>query len=69
MPAAARTAVVFDAGSVAFAYNDGYWDHDHHWHKWHNTREARLFRKEHADSWHAWKHNRDHDMGWHDEHR
>lgn len=29
-----NTAVEVDAGNVAFAYSDGYWDHNLRWHKW-----------------------------------
>ncbi len=58
----------FDPGGVAYAYNDGWWDHDHHWHRWHNARESREFRERYADHYHAWRHDRDRDMGWHEEH-
>lgn len=68
-PAAAADSfsLSFDPGGVAFAYNDGYWDHDHHWHRWHNGREARYYREHYGERWHAWRHDRDHDLGWRDD--
>ncbi len=67
-PAAAADAFSFsfDTGNVAFAYSDGYWDHDHHWHKWHNSREAREYRARYSDHYHARKHSREPNMGWRD---
>ena len=58
--------VSVDFGNVAFAYADGYWDRDHHWHAWRDAREAAEFRREHRDHYYAWHHDRDHDHGWHD---
>ena len=58
----------FDTGNVAFAYTDGYWDNDHHWHKWHSHREAVEYRKRFGDHYHTWKHTRDADHGWQDHH-
>jgi hypothetical protein len=68
-PAAARDtfSFSFDLGDVAFAYSDGYWDHDHQWHRWHNSREAREYRARYREHWHGWKHDRDRDMGWRDD--
>ena len=56
----------FDTGGVAFAYSDGYWDHDHQWHRWQNAREAREYRSRYAENYHGYRHTRDHDKGWHD---
>jgi len=56
----------FDVGNVAFAYNDGWWDNDHHWHKWHSRHEARMFKDHYHDRYHDWKHTREHNHGWHD---
>jgi hypothetical protein len=64
---AARVAVSFDLGNVAFGYQDGYWDRDHRWHRWRHQRDARRYRSEHGDQYHHWRHNRDSDQGWHDE--
>jgi len=58
----------FDTGNVAFAYTDGYWDNDHHWHRWHNRHEAIEYKKRFADHYNGWKHDRDADKGWHDHH-
>ena len=67
-PARAEGSVTlsFDPGAVAFAYQDGYWDRDHHWHAWKNAEESRSYRDAHKDRYHAWKHDRDKDMGWSD---
>lgn len=46
MPVAhADVTVQFNPGSVAYGYNDGYWDRDHAWHTWANDRDR--------DSWHT----------------
>jgi len=58
----------FDTGNVAFAYDDGYWDTAHHWHRWHNVREARAYRERFADHYNHWRHDRDRDHGWHEDH-
>jgi hypothetical protein len=60
-------AFSFNTGDVAFAYTDGYWDNNHVWHRWHNQREMREYRTRYHDHWHAWRHNRDRDHGWHDD--
>ena len=59
-------AFSFNTGDVAFAYNDGYWDNAHRWHRWHNVREARAYRERYGDHYHSWRHTRDHDHGWRD---
>jgi len=33
-PATAQVSVQIGPPNVAFGYNDGYWDRDHHWHTW-----------------------------------
>jgi hypothetical protein len=65
-PAAAREAFSFsfDTGSVAFAYSDGYWDHNRQWHKWRNAREAREYRARFHHNYYHHKHTRDRNMGW-----
>ena len=71
MPQPARAdnvAVTFDPNGVAFAYTDGYWDRDHHWHAWHAPTDRRAYMKDHHDHYYAWKHDRDKDMGWHERH-
>ena len=68
-PASARDefSFSFNTGDVAFAYNDGWWDHDHHWHKWRNAREHREYRNAYNERYHAWRHDRDRDLGWRDD--
>ena len=61
--AAEDFAFSFDTGNVAFAYTDGYWDSNHHWHKWHNSRERVEYKKRFADHYNGWKHDRDADHG------
>ena len=70
LPAAADGfAFSFNAGNLAFAYRDGYWDHYHHWHAWRNAREAREFSVRYHDHYRDWRHTRDRGMGWHEDHR
>jgi hypothetical protein len=58
-----HSAVTFDFGTVAFGYNDGYWDTGHRWHTWGNRSEYNGYRG-HGQNFHGWNHNRDHDNGW-----
>ena len=56
--------------NVAFAYQDGYWDRDHHWHRW-GRGEAAWYRAHYHDHYYGWRHDRDrHDrnVGWREEH-
>lgn len=64
---AADFAFSFDTNDVAFAYSDGYWDHDHHWHKWHSAREAREYRNRYHEHYIAAKHTSRHNKGWKDD--
>ena len=78
-PAAAQNVIVgvgvpgfnfsFDTGGVAYAYSDGYWDHEHHWHNWRNAREAREFRTRYADRYDSHRHDRIANAGWREERR
>jgi hypothetical protein len=63
-----NVTVAFNPNGVAFAYTDGYWDHDHHWHAWRKHADREAYIKDHHDHYYAWKHDRDKDMGWHEEH-
>jgi hypothetical protein len=67
-PAAARDSFVFsfDTGNVAFAYSDGYWDHDRRWHRWNNAREAREFRRAYGHRYWHQRHDRYRNAGWRD---
>jgi hypothetical protein len=60
----ANNMIAVDFGSVAFAYNDGYWDNGRHWHAWRNDAESRGYRNHHGSNFHSWNHDRDHDNGW-----
>ena len=53
-------------GNVAYGYQDGYWDHNHHWNNWQNDEEMRNYRSASNNHYNDWKHDRDRDMGWHD---
>jgi len=68
-PAMARAAVTVDFGNIAFAYQDGYWDRDHHWHRWHNTSERNRYRAAYAQHYFAKSHTRVHGSGWRDNDR
>ena len=67
-PLAAQAAhVAVDFGNIAFGYNDGYWDRDHHWHRWRHNSDWQRFQRENHE--HAFKHRHDHDdnnKGWHE---
>ena len=64
-----NVSVSIGGGGIAFGYSDGYWDRAHHWHAWRNRHEAEEWRQANADHYYAWKHNRDHDRGWHEHDR
>lgn len=68
LAAKADVSVTFDQGSVAYGYNDGYWDRSHAWHGWPNPAAQREWREHNAKHYYAWKHDRDRDMGWHEDH-
>lgn len=69
-PLAARAdvAVTFDSGTVAYGYNDGYWDRVHAWHPWPSTVTMNDWRSHNTTHYYGWKHDRDKDMGWHEDH-
>ena len=59
----------FNTGDVAFAYSDGYWDHNRRWHRWANAREAREYRARYGHNyWHR-KHIHERNRGWRDRDR
>jgi Spy/CpxP family protein refolding chaperone len=60
-------AFSFDTGAVRFGYSDGWWDNDHHFHKWRNAREAREFRARFGDRYRAIAHSRARNAGWRDD--
>jgi hypothetical protein len=70
MPARAQNVSVgVNLGGIAFGFNDGYWDRDHHWHRWHNAQEAAAWRAQNHDHYYAWRHDRDEGQGWRSEDR
>jgi len=56
-------------GEIAFAYSDGYWDRDHHWHEWRGDREAADFRNAHHEHYYDRRHDAEPNGGWHDNDR
>jgi hypothetical protein len=55
--AQAAVTVRFDMGHVAMGYTNGYYDHDHHWHRWRHHADLEQYRTAHGDSYHEWRHN------------
>lgn len=55
---------ITDAGTPAFAYNDGFWDVRHQWHPWISDEEMQNFRALGGVKIHPWNHDRDSDFGW-----
>ena len=53
---------------MVYGYNDGYWDRAHAWHAWLNPTAERDYRERNTAHYFAWKHDRDKDMGWHEDH-
>lgn len=68
MAARADVSVTFDSGSVAYGYNDGYWDRDHHWHTWPNPAAASDWRAHNAAHYYDRRHDADKDAGWRGDH-
>lgn len=61
----AAPRVTFDFGNVSLGYSDGYYDNDHHWHRWAHRHDAEQYRSMHAENYHEWRHN---DRRHHDDH-
>ena len=51
----------FRVGDVAFAYNNGYYDHNRRWHSWRNVRERNWYRTNYRRGFRAWNYDRDRD--------
>jgi len=66
LPQAARADVriSIDPGAVAYGYNDGYWDRDHHWHPWPNRADADWYREHDRAHYYDRRHDRERDGGW-----
>lgn len=65
-PLAARAdvTVTFDQGSVAYGYNDGYWDRTHAWHPWPNDRARDDWRSHYAAHYYDRAHTAYPGEGW-----
>ncbi len=61
---AAGVSVNVGGAGIAFGYQDGYWDHGHHWHNWRNQNEMRTYKTASGGQFHDWKHTRDKNQGW-----
>jgi len=55
-PAFAGIDISLDFGDVGIAYQDGYWDHQHHWDAWRNNDDWNKYRQAHPENYHDWKH-------------
>jgi hypothetical protein len=61
----AANVVVFDPGTVAYGYTDGYWTRTHEWHAWEKPEHRDVYRgSPEAKYYHDWGHDRDADHGW-----
>lgn len=60
----AANIAVFDPGTVAYGYHDGYWTRTHEWHRWAKPENREAYRKSEAKYYHEWNHNRDANHGW-----
>ncbi|HEY2068148.1 MAG TPA: hypothetical protein VGG48_01225 [Rhizomicrobium sp.] len=63
-PASAAVGVSIDFGNVAVGYNDGYWDNDHHWHRWAHREDLAAYRAAHAEHYHDMRHDKARNHGW-----
>jgi hypothetical protein len=46
----------FRVGDVAMGYNDGYYDRNRNWHRWHDWREHNWYRAHYSDSYRGYRH-------------
>ena len=53
----AAVGIGFNLGNVSVGFSDGYWDSNHHWHKWARRADMERYRTAHADSYHEWRHD------------
>ena len=63
---AADVGVSFNLGDVAIGYSDGYWDHNHQWHKWQSAKHRQAYQHADGAEYHATKHTRTANQGWHE---
>lgn len=54
---AAGVGIGFNIGNVSVGFTDGYWDNNHHWHRWAHRADMEHYRAAHADMYHAWRHD------------
>lgn len=59
VPAMAGVGVSVDFGDVSVGYRDGYWDSQHHWHKWHRNNDWKSYRDAHPEHYKDYNHDRD----------
>jgi hypothetical protein len=59
-PAVAQIGISLNFGDVGIAYQDGYWDQAHHWHKWRNNDDWTKYRQAHPENYHDWRHDDPH---------
>ncbi|HLI19885.1 MAG TPA: hypothetical protein VKV32_02130 [Stellaceae bacterium] len=64
---AADVSVNFDAGNVAFGFTDGYWDRDHHWHRWPNASARNDWRAHNKAHYYSHAHTHYKSAGWRDQ--
>jgi hypothetical protein len=64
MPAQADTTVTFNSGTVAFGYNDGYWDRGHAWHAWPAEQSRTEYQTKNTTHYYDRKHDADPSNGW-----
>jgi hypothetical protein len=60
-PANAAVGFSFRVGDVLFGYNDGYYDRNRVWHRWHNARERNWYRAHYGYRYRGMRRDRDHD--------
>jgi hypothetical protein len=62
VPAAAQpTGFSFRFGDVGIAYDDGYYDRSHRFHRWRHNRERDWYRANYRASYRGMRHDRDRD--------
>lgn len=60
---AANVGISFNLGGVAIGYQDGYYDHSHHWHHWRNQNDARSYRTAPGHQYYDRRHDNDTNHG------
>lgn len=61
---AADPVVIFNPGSVAYGYSDGYWTTKKEWRTWDKPEHVEVYRKAPEARYYEYRHDRDPDMGW-----